>query len=96
MMAACGIILPLVGIVFGDWFWLEGYCGGVGAPPSSEMSTLGSEVLRGFNIGCGLVYSRRVEASSDVMVASMASLERGRAMVEHLEDGYKTHKALQW
>jgi hypothetical protein len=67
-----------------------------GVPPSSKTSTLGGEVLRGFGIGCGLVYSRRVDASSDVMVASMACLERGRAMVEHLEEGYKTHKALQW
>jgi hypothetical protein len=67
-----------------------------GAPPSSETSTLGGEVLRGFGVGCGLVYSRRVEASSDVAVALMASLERGRATVEHLEEEYKTHKALQW
>jgi hypothetical protein len=67
-----------------------------GAPPSSETSTLGGEVLRGFGVGCGLVYSRRVEASSDVAVASMAYLKRGCATVEHLEEGYKTHKALQW
>jgi hypothetical protein len=60
-----------------------------GAPPSSEMSTLGGEVLWGFGVGCGLVYSCRVEALSDVAVASMASLERGRATIEHLEEGYK-------
>jgi hypothetical protein len=64
-----------------------------GAPPSSKTSTLGGEVLRGFGVGCGLVYSCRVEASSDVAVASMASLERGCATVEHLDEGYK---ALRW
>jgi hypothetical protein len=61
-----------------------------------ETSTLGGELLWGFGFGCGLVYSRRVEASSDVVVASMECLKRGCMMVEHLEEGYKTHKALQW
>jgi hypothetical protein len=37
-----------------------------------------------------------VEASSDVVVESMASLERDRATVKHLEEGYKAHKALRW
>jgi hypothetical protein len=58
------------------------------APPLSATSTLGGEVLQGFGVGCGLVDSRRVEASSDVAVASMQSLERGDASVEHLEEGY--------
>jgi hypothetical protein len=30
MMAVYGVVLSLVGVVFGDWFWLEGFCGGVG------------------------------------------------------------------
>jgi hypothetical protein len=44
------------------------------ASPTSETSNLGGVVLRGFCVGCGLVDSCRVEASSDVVVASMASL----------------------
>jgi hypothetical protein len=58
------------------------------ALPLSEKSILGGEVLRGFGVGCGLVDLRRVEASSDIAVASMASLERGGTSVEHLEEGY--------
>jgi hypothetical protein len=44
-------------------------------------------VLWGFGVGCGLVDSRRVEASSNVTMVSMASLERGGALVEYLEEG---------
>jgi hypothetical protein len=44
-------------------------------------------VLRGFCVGCGLVDSCRVEASSDVVVASMASPERGGASVKHPGEG---------
>jgi hypothetical protein len=29
MMAAHGIVLPLVGVVFGYWIWFKGSCGGV-------------------------------------------------------------------
>jgi hypothetical protein len=54
---------------------------------SSETSTIGGEVLRGLSVGCGLVDSRRVVAPSDVAVASMASLERGGASVEHPGEG---------
>jgi hypothetical protein len=30
------------------------------------------------------------------VVVSMTCLERGHFTVEHIEEGYKTHKALQW
>jgi hypothetical protein len=53
------------------------------ASPSLETSTLGGEVLRGFGVGCGMVDSRRVVVSSDAVVASMATLERGGTSVEH-------------
>jgi hypothetical protein len=54
---------------------------------SSETSTLGSEVLRDFGVGGGLVDLRRVVASSDTEVSSMASLERGCTSVEHPGEG---------
>jgi hypothetical protein len=57
------------------------------ASPSLEMSNLGSMVLWGLCVGCGLVDLRRVEASSDIVVASMASLVRGSASVEHPGEG---------
>jgi hypothetical protein len=57
------------------------------ASPLSETSNLGSEVMWGFGVRCDLVDSRRVEASSDVAVVSMASLERGGASVEHPGEG---------
>jgi hypothetical protein len=53
------------------------------ASPSPETLTLGGEVLQGFGVGCGLVESHWVVASSDAAVASMASLERGGTSVEY-------------
>jgi hypothetical protein len=41
----------------------------------------------GVGVGCGLMDSHRVVASSGAMLASMASLERGFASVEHPGDG---------
>jgi hypothetical protein len=85
MMAARGVVLLLVGTIFVDWIWLEGSYRGVVC--TSLVGDVDSwQRGAGFGIGCGLVDSCRVEASSDVMVASMASLERGSTSVEYLEE----------
>jgi hypothetical protein len=71
MMAARGVVLPLVGVIFGDWSGWRDHVAEWCAPPSLATSTLGGEVLQGFSVGCGLVDSRGVEASSDIAVVSM-------------------------
>jgi hypothetical protein len=57
------------------------------ASSSSVTLTLISEEQLGFDVGYGLMDSRRVVASSDAVVASMASVERGFSSVKHPGDG---------
>jgi hypothetical protein len=45
-------------------------------------------IHQGFDVGCGLMDSRRVVAPSDAVATSMASLERGFPSVEHPGEGY--------
>jgi hypothetical protein len=58
------------------------------ASSSSATSSLSDMAHQGLGVGCGLMDSRRVVASSGAVVASMASLERDFALVEHSGDGH--------
>jgi hypothetical protein len=55
---------------------------------SSATSSLSDMAHKGLHVGCGLMDSRRVVASSGAVVASMASLERDFALVGHSGDGH--------
>jgi hypothetical protein len=75
-MAACGVVLPHGGMVFGvgaDWM------GSVAerlASTSSTTARLGHVVQRGLGDGRGLMDLRRTVALFDVVVALTASLAR--------------------
>jgi hypothetical protein len=92
-LAAYGIALPLVGIVYGvdtGWRVLEAEWF---ASSSSATSSLGGMVQRGLGIGCGLMDSHRVVAQSGAVVALMASLERAFTSVKLSRDG---HAIVRW
>jgi hypothetical protein len=88
MMAACGVALPYVGVIFGvDSGWrdleVEQF-----ASSSSATLTLGGEEQWDFGVGCGLMDSCRVVAPSDAMVVSIARLESGFTLIKHPGEGY--------
>jgi hypothetical protein len=80
MMAARSIVLPLVGVVFGGWFWLEGILrqSGVHLPRRKR---------RIFAVQCcgvsALYVAWWTHAWWRRRLTSMAILERGGASVKH-------------